>query len=77
VSKPRDTLLTFVAIYRGQTIGSARLIAVSADPALVAEVSSRILHEHPGQDAVDPIIACVDEGRKRALRLITQEDRDE
>jgi hypothetical protein len=36
-------MTSFVAVYRGQTVGEAKLIAVSADPNLVAEVSSRLL----------------------------------
>ena len=69
-------MATFVAIYRGETIAGARLIALSADPTLVADVSARILQEHPGKDTDDPIIACVEQGRKHALRLITQESRE-
>ena len=65
-------MATFVAIYRGETIAGARLIALSADPTLVADVSTRILQEHPCQDA-DPIIACVEQGRQAALRLIKRE----
>jgi hypothetical protein len=70
-------MATFVAIYRGETIAGARLIALSADPALVAEVAARILHEHPDWVEDDPIIACVEHGRKHALRLITSESRKE
>jgi hypothetical protein len=69
-------MATFVVIYRGETIAGARLIALSADPTLVADVSARILQEHPGKDADDPIIACVEQGRKHALRLVTQESRN-
>ena len=65
-------MATFVAVYRGETVAGARLIALSADPTLVAEVSARILAEHPSADP-DPVIACVDQGRKAALRLITRE----
>jgi hypothetical protein len=66
-------MTTFVAIYRGETVAGARLIALSANSDLVADVSARILQEHPGQGADDPIIACVEQGRKRALRLIQRE----
>ena len=66
-------MATFVAIYRGETIAGARLIALSADPTLIADVSARILQEHPGKKADDPVIACVEQGRKAALRLIRKE----
>jgi hypothetical protein len=68
-------MATFVAIYRGETIAGARLIALSADPALIADVSARIMHEHPHNDP-DPVIACVEQGRKHALHLITRETHD-
>jgi hypothetical protein len=69
-------MATFVAIYRGETVAGARLIALSADPALVAEVSARILAEHASENP-DPIVACVDNGRRAALRLIAREVEDE
>jgi hypothetical protein len=68
-------MATFIAIYRGETIAGARLIALSANPDLVADVSARILQEHPGQDA-DPAIACIEQGRRAALHLIKQEHGD-
>ena len=67
-------MTTFVAIYRGPTVAEARLIAVSADPALVADVSNRLLHED-SQDA-DPVIQRLESGRRAALRLINREVAD-
>jgi hypothetical protein len=68
-------MTTFVAIYRGQTISSARLIALSADPALVSDVSTRLLQERSAEIA-DPVIQSVERGRTAALRLIKRESRD-
>jgi hypothetical protein len=68
-------MTTFVALYRGRTITSARLIALSADPVLVADVSARLLQERASEDC-DPILDCVERGRKDALRLITRETSD-
>jgi hypothetical protein len=65
-------MAVFVAVYKGETIAGARLIALSADPTLVADVSTRILQEHPDKDH-DPVVACVEQGRKAALRLIIRE----
>ena len=65
-------MATFVAVYRGETIAGARLIALSADPALVADVTARILAEHRSADP-DPVVECVDNGRRAALRLIARE----
>ena len=63
---------SFVAVYRGDSIASARLIAVSADPRLVGEVTSQILQQHL-PEASDPVVATLEKGRKAALRLIRQE----
>ncbi len=63
---------SFVAVYRGDSIASARLIAVSADPVLVSEVTGRILQEHPRVEA-DPVVATLEHGRRAALHLIQRE----
>ena len=63
---------SFVAVYRGDTIAAARLVAVSADPSLVSEVSSRILQEQLREDP-DQVIATLERGRRAALRLIKEE----
>ncbi len=66
---------SFIAIYRGETISGARLIALTTDPELVSEVTGRILEMHP-QGADDPIVECVEQGRRAALRLIKTESRE-
>jgi hypothetical protein len=69
-------MTTFIALYRGQTIAEARIIAVSADPSLVADVSSRLLQSQTDENQ-DTIIAAFEMGRRDALRLIKQEAADE
>jgi len=69
-------MTTFVALYRSETVASARLVAVTADPALVADVSLRLLQQ-PAGDAQDPVIARMERGRRSALRLIREEASDE
>ena len=64
----------FVALYRGPSVQSARLVAVSGDPVLVADVSARLLQEANQRDSdQDPVIASLQGGRRDALRLIKQE----
>ena len=65
-------MTTFVAVYRGHTISDSRLIALSADPGLVADVTSRIL-ESQDRSSDDPAVAKVDQGRREALCLIKRE----
>ena len=67
-------MTTFVAVYRGASIAEARLVAVSADPSLVADVSDRLLHE--GSHDADPVIQRLENGRRAALRLINREVAD-
>ena len=68
-------MTSFVAIYRGQTVGDARLIAVSANPDLVAEVSSKLL-ENPACES-DEVLKALDSGRRSALALVAQEAKRE
>ena len=65
-------MTTFVALYRGETVASAKLVAVTADPSLVADVSSRLLQSLP-TGAQDRVIGPIDRGRRAALRQIHQE----
>jgi hypothetical protein len=69
-------MTTYIAVYRGRTVSQSRLVALSADPALVADVISRILVEKQSEDT-DPIITRLDQGRREALQLIRQEVSDE
>jgi hypothetical protein len=63
---------SFVALYRGESVSAARLIAVSADPDLVADVTARLLQAGP-PDAEDPAVRTLERGRRAALRLIRRE----
>lgn len=62
---------SFVALYRGRTISSARLVAVSADRRLAADVAARMRHEPLLSE--DDVVAEVERGRRAALRLIEGE----
>ena len=64
---------SFIAVYRGHRASDARLVAVSADPALVATVVGRLLAVQRLQDADDPVIDEIDRARRSGLRLIQRE----
>ena len=66
---------SFVALYRGESIAAAHLVAVSADPALVSQVTVRLLEAAPGGDD-DPAVRKLERGRRSALRLICREAAD-
>lgn len=65
-------MYSFVALYRGATLGSAKIVAVSTDPNLVAQVAARLLSESPvpNDSPADPAIRALEVGRRRALRII-------
>ena len=52
------------------------MVAVTADPGLVAEVVDRLL-DHPEMDNDDPVVRAIDRGRVTALRLIKREHGDD
>lgn len=61
------TSTTFIAVYRGATIGEAHLLAVSTDLELVREVVTRLLGNSP-DDIADPAVRALEEGRREALQ---------
>ena len=63
---------TFIAVYLGRNVVDSRLIAVSADPRLVADVSARLL-DRPPDAPPDPVVASLQRGRRGALSLIHKE----
>ena len=69
---------TFLALYRGDTVATARMVAVSADPQLVALVATRLLEAPPcPNENEDPVLECVESGRRSALHLIKHESSGE
>ncbi len=66
-------MTSFVAIYRGKSIADARLIAVSADPTLVARISENLLDNKAS--FADPVVQTLEGGRRAALRLVVDEAR--
>jgi hypothetical protein len=61
------TSTTFVAVYRGATIGEAHLLAVSTDPDLVRDVVTRLLGDAP-EAIADPAVRALEDGRREALQ---------
>ena len=62
-------MTSFVALYRGPTVGSAELVAVSTAPELVRELAAQMLIEPEGPEA-NGALHELERGRRRALRLI-------
>jgi hypothetical protein len=65
-------MTTFLVLYRGKTIGDAKMVAVTADPELVAAVATHLL-DTPQPHGADPVVTTLEGGRRAALRLIKRE----
>ena len=65
-------MTTFLALYRGKTIASAKLIATTVDPVLCGIVAEQLLGERLAHGG-DPVLGSLARGRRAALRLIQRE----
>lgn len=61
-----------MALYRGETIAAAKLVAVSAEPGLVRDLAARILAE-PEDEEPDAVLQELSRSRRRALQLVKSE----
>lgn len=72
-------MVSFVALYRGPSVPSAQLIAVSTNPELVGLVAEALLAEQlQGRErGEDPAVRAMAEGTRRAIELVRDEVRPE
>lgn len=68
-------MISFVALYRGDSATEARMVAVSSDRTIVAEFADRLLSQPPPETGTiaDPALRSIERGRRSALRLIARE----
>jgi hypothetical protein len=66
-------MATFIAVYRGENITEAKLVAVSAEPELVSHVATKLLQAPSPGSMEDSVLTAIEQGRRRALRLIKKE----
>lgn len=67
---------SFVVLYRGASVESARIVAISADPATVATVADELLEEErppPQASGADPVRDLLTGRRREALELVREE----
>ena len=62
-------MASFIALYRGETIGSARLVAATTDFEIVRDFAERMLSLPEGQEP-DAVLRELELGRRRALHLV-------
>jgi len=63
-------LTTFLALYRGDSVSAAKLLALSADPQVVRDFADRLLEESGREQDPDPVLEELEHGRRRALQLV-------
>ena len=63
-------MTTFLALYRGSSVGASRLIALTAEPSLGADFAARMLQLPDGEEK-DAVLQKMDQGRRRALQLVS------
>ena len=66
-------MASFLALYRGETISAAKLVVTAADPELVRDFANRLLADSREQEQ-DAVLQELENGRRRALRLVRNED---
>ncbi len=65
---------TFLALYRGESVAAAKLLALTAEPELVRDFAERML-ARPEEQEPDAVLAELEHGRQRALELVKDEAR--
>ncbi len=58
-------MTSFIALYRGETVAGSRLVALTADPKLVRDFTTRLVADDPAEE------------QKPGLRLVEQDHDDE
>lgn len=74
MARKRTTGTAFLALYYGNTISSAKLVATTVEPRLVAYIARELLKSQP--QVLDEILATVERGRRDALKLILKDAED-
>ena len=66
-------MTTFLALYRGDSVSSAKLLALTADHELVRDFAARLLNKLIEEQNTDPVLEELERGRLRALQLVKSE----
>lgn len=65
-------MVSFLALYRGRTVGDAELVTVSTDPKLVGRFADELLEDR-GDGPDDPVVSAIREAERRGLRIVRKE----
>ncbi len=61
----------FLALYAGESVNGAKLLALTAEPKIVRDFATRLLAEPETEE--DPVALELERGRQRALQLVRGE----
>jgi hypothetical protein len=64
-------MANFIALYRGRTLNDARLIAISSDPTIISDFTTRLISEPLREE--DSALRELGKGRRRALKIVQEE----
>jgi hypothetical protein len=70
--KETAMMVSFLALYRGRTFRTARLVATTTDPVMVRVVADHLLCM-PEEPSNDPILEALAQGERQALRDMAQQ----
>ncbi|CAA9269139.1 MAG: hypothetical protein AVDCRST_MAG93-2551 [uncultured Chloroflexia bacterium] len=62
-------MATFLALYRGDSVSAAKLLALTAEPEMVRDFAARLLQQ-PEEPEPDAVLQELADGRRRALQLV-------
>lgn len=62
-------MTSFLALYRGDSVATADLVTLTADPEIVRDFADRMLSNPPPRTG-DPARDAIRDGRTRALELV-------
>ena len=67
-------MVSFVALYRGDHLRTAELVAVTADPEITSQVAEQLLSDDRTKppENFDPVLEGLHSGRAHALKLMSE-----
>ena len=65
-------MISFLALYRGNTLDNAKLVAVSTNGEIIGAFAERLLDEQNSE--ADFALRALQDGKRQALRLIKREE---
>ena len=68
-------MLSFLALYRGNSLRDAEVVAISSAPEIIAEFAERLLAQPPDGEERDPILRAAQEAKRTVLEFVRQEGR--